>query len=65
MSEEYKGWYRGPDVWWCNTHQRKAEAIYTKGISAGDHCCAPNLGGIMMPCQCVNLTGIAEIIETP
>ena len=38
---------------WCNTHER--------------HCspngCDPRLGGITMPCQVVDLTGIAIIEE--
>lgn len=41
-------------LFWCNTHQRRAI-----GLSG----CDPRLGGIMMPCQCVELTGIAEIVE--
>lgn len=39
-------------VWWCNTHQR--EAINARG-------CDPKLGGILMPCRVVDLTGIAEV----
>src|SRR5580693_7483600 len=52
-------------LWWCNSHQRRATARRLSGYWEGEVCCAPNLGGIMIPCRCVNLTGIAEIIETP
>lgn len=46
------------ELWWCNTHQRRAAHI----DSWGKHKCDPHLPGIMIPCNCVNLTGIAEIV---
>lgn len=56
-----------PILWWCNTHRREATHIHRK--TYGDtveirHCCDPKLGGIMIPCLCVDLTGIAEITKT-
>ncbi|HYT44117.1 MAG TPA: hypothetical protein VEP90_17385 [Methylomirabilota bacterium] len=49
----------GPEneYWWCNSHNRRATHI----DSRERHCCAPNLGGIMIPCDAVNLTNIMEI----
>lgn len=51
------------EIWWCNTHQRKADSIYERGVFKGEHRCSPKLGGIMIPCECVELTGIAEIVD--
>lgn len=48
------------ELWWCNVHQRKA--TYVKNGKRG---CDPHLGGIMIPCECVNLTGIAIIEDEP
>jgi hypothetical protein len=45
------------ELWWCNSHQRRATYVRNET----DHCCDPNLGGIMLPCRTVNLTGIMEI----
>ena len=39
---------------WCNSHQR--EALNEKG-------CDPKLAGILLICNVVDLTGIAEIYE--
>ena len=50
------------ELWWCNSHGRVATYIqmysYTK---LQKPCCDPKLGGIMLPCSCVNLTGQVEI----
>lgn len=59
-----------PILFWCNTHRRQATHIHRKTMRAGltteEHVCDPKLGGIMIPCQCVDLTGIAEVtIELP
>lgn len=43
-------------LWWCNSHRRRATHIFKDR-----HCCNPNLGGIMIPCQCVDLTGLVEV----
>lgn len=54
------------ELWWCNTHQRKAifVSFTNRRLSLYiEHCCNPQLGGITMPCSCVNLTGICEITE--
>ncbi len=47
------------ELWWCNHHRRRATHIGPHG----NHCCDPKLGSIMIPCNTVELTGIAEIIE--
>lgn len=54
--------------WWCNVHQRQAthfEYFNDDGgrVASFRVTCDPKFGGIMIPCQCVNLTGIAEITE--
>ncbi len=49
-------------LWWCNTHQRRATHQFF-GNGWTDVSCDPNLGGITMPCMCVSLKGIAEITE--
>jgi len=47
-----------PDqLWWCNTHRRRADHFFR----GRPYCTGP---GIMLPCFCVNLTGIAELEET-
>lgn len=49
---------------WCNTHNRKATHLREEiGPDRGKPCCDPKLGGIMMPCACVDLTGLVEIDE--
>jgi hypothetical protein len=54
------------ELWWCNSHGRRATFIH-KVISDYPqqeiHCCAPGLGGILLPCYAVNLTGLVEIEE--
>ncbi len=47
------------ELWWCNSHGRKATHV----DEDGRHRCDPKLGGIMLPCMAVNLTGIAEIVD--
>lgn len=49
------------ELWWCNSHGRRATHINR----FGDHCCAPGQGGILLPCMAVNLTGLVEITEEP
>lgn len=62
------------ELWWCNSHQRRATYVLIKKYDYQiwlpdgpretiDHCCDPKLGGILLPCSCVNLTGIVEIEE--
>jgi hypothetical protein len=46
------------ELWWCNVHQRRAHYI---SLPAHRHFCTGP--GIMLPCSCVNLTGIAVIEE--
>lgn len=56
-----------PILFWCNTHRRQATHIHRKTYGRTveiRHVCDPRLGGIMIPCQCVDLTGIAEITKT-
>lgn len=40
-----------PDVWWCNVHERLATKE-TRGM----HHCDGRLGGVLLACQCVNLS---------
>lgn len=42
-----------PPFWWCNSHQRPA-LLKTR--------CDPKLGGILLPCFTVNLTGFVEYV---
>ena len=46
---------REEPTFWCNTHQRPA---------LNEKYCDPNLGGILLPCSVVNLTGEAEIVRS-
>jgi len=46
------------ETWWCNSHNRRATHIGPQG-----HHCDPDLGGILLPCFAVNLTGLIEIEE--
>lgn len=46
------------ELWWCNSHQREADFEYL-----GRRMCNPRLGGIMIPCRVVNLTGDAVIVR--
>lgn len=50
------------NIWWCNTHRRRATAT----DQYGRYCCDPRLDGILLPCSAggvVNLTGMVEIVE--
>jgi hypothetical protein len=52
-------------LWWCNSHQREATYAYVQHGKDCElklvHCCDPCLGGILLPCFCVELTGLVEI----
>lgn len=50
-------------LWWCNSHRR--EATYTRTTLGGGlvHCCDPKLGGILLPCSCVDLTDEIEFYD--
>lgn len=59
------------NFWWCNTHQRRAthyKILERLGriidVSETPQC-DPRLGGIMISCRSVNLTGICDIKEEP
>ena len=57
-------WYRqdqSGETWWCNSHNRRAAWLHERDDGSEEHVCDPNLGGILLPCRAVNLTGIAEI----
>jgi len=41
-----------PSPYWCESHRRVATHISIKGDIATP-CCAPWMGGIMLPCKCV------------
>lgn len=48
--------------WWCNSHERWATHVWSNGdIRGWQHCCAPSLGGILLPCFAVDITDEAEI----
>ncbi len=49
-----------PKLYWCNTHRRRVFDL------TGQACEHSGLyrGGIMIACRVVDLTGIAEIVET-
>jgi hypothetical protein len=50
------------ELWWCNAHQRRA--IFRREYHAQTLIvCDPRLGGIMLPCMAVNLTGMVELME--
>lgn len=38
-----------PYAWWCNSHGRPATHLKKDG----EHCCDPQLGGILLPCFAV------------
>jgi len=48
-------------LWWCNSHGRKADFICVRYPGDKHHCCDPQLGGILLPCYCVDLTDEIEI----
>ena len=43
-------------IHWCNSHGRRARWLYR-----GKPCCDPLLGGIMIPCDTVDITDDVEI----
>lgn len=58
---KYSLYYGKPgELWWCNSHGRKATHVN----HLGNHCCDPKLGGILLPCFCVDLTGKCEILPS-
>lgn len=47
-------------LFWCNVHQRRAtHKLYGDGWELV--VCDPKLGGIMVQCRCVDLTGKVQI----
>lgn len=52
-------------LWWCNTHRRRATHLLTypyQNSREKPHC-DPVLGGILLPCCCVDLTDEVELEE--
>jgi hypothetical protein len=45
-------------LYWCNSHQRRA---LPEPDEQGRRWCDPRLGGILLPCQVVDLTDEVEI----
>ncbi len=43
-------------LWWCNSHGRRASHVLHRETMEPTHVCDPALGGIMLPCSCVDLT---------
>lgn len=53
------------EIWWCNSHRRRATYMKAPNFNrplANYHCCDPALGGITIPCVCVELTGKVELV---
>lgn len=51
------------ETWWCNIHERVASHVmFRSGDEKPTHHCDPKLGGVMMPCVCVNLTGLVGLV---
>lgn len=48
------------ELWWCNPHNRWASHVRVRDQW---HHCGPGLGGIMIPCSCVNLTDLVEVVD--
>jgi hypothetical protein len=48
-----------PRLFWCNAHGRRADHVNARGLP----CCDPSLGGILLPCEVVDLTGEVEVVE--
>lgn len=67
IDNEYTHYFPRLDetIMWCNTHQRKATYIvrYKQRASIIESHCDPSLGGIMLPCRCVDITNILEVEE--
>lgn len=52
------------ELWWCNSHARRATFLTTRYVDSPNnwmHVCDPKLGGILLPCQTVNLTKEVEL----
>jgi hypothetical protein len=49
--------------WWCNSHNRRATHVVVVNGLLHSHQCDPALGGVLMMCRCVNLTGKLELEE--
>lgn len=63
MSGEYRKDESGR-TWWCNIHERRATYVFCRQLNTQiriEHVCEPGLGGIMIPCRCVDLTDLLEI----
>jgi hypothetical protein len=46
------------ELWWCKSHNRRATSIHVRLGGCQHHCCAPGLGGILLPCDCIRLDEI-------
>lgn len=51
------------EFWWCNSHNRRATHLCKNSWNGESVRCAPGLGGIMLPCSCVNLTHECVLCE--
>jgi len=53
--------------WWCNSHKRPATHVRIKDDgSSPERVCDPNLGGILLPCDCVRIENREEwLMDTP
>lgn len=50
-------------LWWCNSHRRRATHRFLNSSGYGHECCAPGQSGILLPCCCVELTDEVELVE--
>lgn len=44
------------NLWWCNSHQRRATHIRERDDGVKRHVCNPSLPGILLPCVVIDLT---------
>lgn len=49
-------------LWWCNSHERRATVIQIRDDGHRSPHCALDKGGILLPCNCVDITDDAEIL---
>lgn len=59
------GYYPNTDgrLWWCNSHGRKATYIQIRADGEISPHCDIHQNGILLPCDCVDLTEEMEIEE--
>ena len=48
-------------LWWCNSHNRRATHMCHNSWNGSRVTCPPRSSGIMIPCECVDVTNDLEI----